>query len=176
MLRNGGLLCSERPAGFFRKGGSFTPKYAYAPASVDIPFLLGIFYSLKSKEPILLSKENLKKHFSKYGEYADGRTFEQILADYAESHELVPIIASVGNQVIIDPLTLLYFAIHLHGQAIGKYKLHNGRDISLMKKKTADIFEAKVRNELHNHEYTGPDSAVKVKYEYDVLGISETKK
>lgn len=151
-------------------------QYRYAPARVDIPYILGVFYSLKSKEPVFVSKENLSRHFSKYKEYAEGRIFDQFIAEYAESHEKVPIMVPVGNRVILDPLTLLYFVIHLHGQAIENNRLRNGKDIALMKKKSADIFEAKIRNELHKYGYTGPESAVKVKYEYDVLGISEARK
>jgi hypothetical protein len=150
-------------------------QYRYAPARVDVPYLLGVSYSLKSKEPILVSKRNLTRHFSKYKEYAEGRTFDQLVAEYAESHEKVPIMVPVGNRVILDPLTLLYFIIHLYGQAVENSRLRNGKDITLMKKKRADIFEAKIRNELHKHGYTGPESAVKVKYEYDVLGISEAR-
>ncbi len=148
----------------------------YAPARVDIPYILGLFYSFKSREPIFVSKENLSLYFSKYQEYAEGRTFDQLMLEYAESHEKVPIMVPVGNRVILDPLTLLYFVIHLNGQFIQNNRLRNGRDIALMKKKAADIFETKVRNELHKHGYTGPDSVVNVKYEYDVLGISEAKK
>jgi len=151
-------------------------QYRYMPARVDIPYILGVFYSLKSKEPVFVSKENLSRYFSKYQEYADGRTFDQLMAEYSESYEKVPIMVPVGNMVILDPLTLLYFVIHLNGQAVMDSKLHNGKDIAKMKKKAADIFEAKVRDELHKYGYTGPDSAVKVKYEYDVLGISEAKK
>ena len=151
-------------------------QYRYTPARVDIPYLLGVSYSLKSKGPVFVSKENLSRHFSKYREHAEGRTFEQLMAEYAESHEKVPIMVSVGNRIILDPLTLLYFVIHLNGQAIENNRLRNGRDIALMKKKAADIFEAKVRNELHKYGYAGPDSAVKVKYDYDVIGISEAKK
>ena len=33
LVRKGGLLCSERPAGLLRKGGFFTPKYA-----IDLSF------------------------------------------------------------------------------------------------------------------------------------------
>jgi len=151
-------------------------QYRYTPVRVDIPYILGVSYSLKSKEPVFVSKENLSRYFSKYEEYAEGRTFDQLVAEYAESHEKVPIMVPVGNRVILDPLTLLYFVIHLYGQAIENNRLRNGRDIALMKKKAADIFEAKVRNELHKYGYTGPDSAVKVKYDYDVLGISEARK
>ena len=151
-------------------------QYRYAPRRVDIPCILGVFYSLKSKEPVLVSKENLSRHFSKYEEYAEGRTFDQFVGEYAESHEKVPIMVPVGDRVILDPLTLLYFVIHLHGQAIESNRLRNGKDIALMKKKSADIFEAKVRNELHKYGYTGPKSAVKVKYDYDVLGISEARR
>ena len=98
------------------------------------------------------------------------------MTEYAASRDKVPIMVPVGNRVILDPLTLLYFVIHLHGQAIENDRLRNGRGITLMKKKAANIFEAKVRNELHKYGYTGPDTVVKVKYEYDVLGISEAKK
>lgn len=151
-------------------------QYRYTPGRVDIPFILGVFYSLNSKEPVFVSKENLSQYFSKYEEYAEGRTFDQLVAEYAESHEKVPIMVPVGNRVVVDSLTLLYFVIHLHGQAIENKGLRNGKDIALMKKKSADIFEDKVRNELHKHGYTGPESAVKVKYDYDVLGISGTRK
>jgi len=76
----------------------------------------------------------------------------------------------------MDPLTLLYFIIHLNGQYIQNNRLRSGKDIEVMKKKSADIFEAKVRSELQNYGYTCPDKVVKIKYEYDVLGISEAKK
>ena len=151
-------------------------QYRYAPARVDIPYILGVSYSLKSKEPVFVSKENLGRHFSKYQEHAEERTFDQLMGEYAESHEKVPIMVPVGNKVILDPLTILYFVIHLNGQAIENHRLRNGKDIAKMKKKAADIFEAKVRNELNKYGYTGPDSAVKVNYEYDVIGISEARK
>jgi hypothetical protein len=151
-------------------------QYRHKPARVDIPYLLGVLYSLNSREPVFVSKEGLSRHFYKYKEYAEGRTFDQLVTEYAESHEKVPIIVSVGDRIILDPLTLLYFIIHLHGQAIENDRLLNGKDITVMKKKAADIFEAKVRNELHRYGYTCPESAVKVKYDYDVLGISEARK
>jgi len=151
-------------------------QYRYTPARVDIPYLLGVFYSLKSKEPVFVPKENLSQHFSRYQKYTEGRTFDQLMAEYAESQEKVPIMVPVGNKVISDPLTLLYFIVHLNGQAIENDRLHSGRNIAKMKKKAADAFEAKVRNELHKYGYTGPDLAVKVKYDYDVLKISEARK
>ena len=150
-------------------------QYRYTPARVDIPYILGVSYSLKSAEPVFVPKVNLSRYFSKYSEYAEGRTFDQIMAEYVESHEKVPIMISVGDNIIMDPLTLLYFVIHLNGQYIQNNRLRSGKDIEIMKKKSADIFEAKVRSELHKHGYTGPDSAVKVKYEYDIIGISEVK-
>jgi len=150
-------------------------QYRYTAARVDIPYILGVFYSLKSEEPIFVSKQNLSRHFSKYEEYAEGQTFEKFIAEYAESRERVPLMFSVGDKVIVDPLTLLYFVIHLNGQAIENDKLRNGRNISLMKKEAANIFEEKVRNELNKSGYKGPTSAVKIKYEYDVMGISEEK-
>ncbi|GAI93922.1 unnamed protein product, partial [marine sediment metagenome] len=151
-------------------------QYRYTPAKVDIPYILGVSYSLKSAEPVFVPKVNLSRYFSKYSEYAEGRTFDQIMAEYVESHEKVPIMISVGDNIIMDPLTLLYFVIHLNGQYIQNNRLRSGKDIEIMKKKSADIFEAKVRSELLKHGYTGPDSAVKVKYEYDIIGISEVKK
>ena len=151
-------------------------QYRYTPAKVDIPYILGVSYSLKSAEPVFVPKVNLSRYFSKYSEYAEGRTFDQIMAEYVESHEKVPIMISVGDNIIMDPLTLLYFVIHLNGQYIQNNRLRSGKDIEMMKKKSADIFEAKVRSELHKYGYTGPDSAVKVKYEYDIIGISEAKK
>lgn len=151
-------------------------QYRYTPARVDIPYILGVSYSLKSAEPVFVPKVNLSRYFSKYSEYAEGRTFDKIMAEYVESREKVPIMISVGDKIIMDPLTLLYFVIHLNGQYIQDNRLRSGKDIEMMKKKSADIFEAKVRNELHKYGYTGPDSVVKVKYEYDVLGISEVKK
>lgn len=151
-------------------------QYRYQPARVDIPYILGVSNSLKSREPVLLPKAKLSRYFSEYSEYAEGRTFEQILAEYVESHEKVPIMISVGDRIITDPLTLLYFVIHINGQFIQNNKLRNARDISVMKRQSASIFEAKVRSELHKYGYAGPDSAVKIKYEYDIIGISEAKK
>ena len=56
MVRKGGLLCSERPAGLLRKGGSFTPKYANTRVSIGdaslalfLRLVLGL-YSEKSGE------------------------------------------------------------------------------------------------------------------------------
>ena len=151
-------------------------QYRYVPLRVDIPYMLSIAYSLDPKAPVLVSKKDLVRHFGKYEEHAEGRTFDQLIAEYAESHEKVPIMVPVGDRVILDPLTLLYFIIHLHGQAIENSRLRNSREISLMKKKSADMFEAKIRNELRAYGYTVPESAVKVKYDYDVLGISEARK
>ncbi len=141
-----------------------------------IPYILGVSYNLKSQEPVFVPKANLSRYFSKYSEYAEGRTFEHILAEYVESLEKVPIVISISDKIIMDLLTLPYFVIHLNGQFIQNNKLRNGKDISMMKKKSADIFEAKVWSGIHKYGYTGPDSAVKVKYEYDITGISEARK
>ncbi|MGB8829806.1 MAG: hypothetical protein WCC72_10340, partial [Dehalococcoidales bacterium] len=46
LVRKGGLLCSERPAGLLRKGGSFTPKYAPQDFLSSLPFLSRSFYLL----------------------------------------------------------------------------------------------------------------------------------
>ncbi len=130
-------------------------QYRYKPARIDIPFILGISLNLKNKVPVLVSKEYLALYFSKYKNHAEKRTFEKLLAEYVESHEKVPIMVSVEDKVIVDPLTLLYFVIHLNGQAIEDNLIHNGKDIAEMKKKTADIFEMKVRNELDKYGYKG---------------------
>ncbi|WP_148284406.1 hypothetical protein [Dehalococcoides mccartyi] len=152
-------------------------QYRYAPAKVDIPVIMGLSYSLKPGQTFIIPKQNVARHYAKYNAYAAGRTLDQFLVDYSNSNERVPIMVSVGDRIIADRLTLLYFAIHLHGQYIEANRRNGGSDsISEMKKKAADVFEAKVRSELRKHGYAGPDSAVKVKYDYDVIGISESKK
>jgi len=156
-------------------------QYRYAPARVDIPVIMGLSYSLKHGQTFIIPKQNIARHYAKYSAYSKGRSLDQFLAEYSTSNETVPIMVTVGDRIIVDSLTLLYFAIHLHGQYIESNRRNGGSDsISEMKKKAADVFEAKVRSELRKHGYAGPDSAVKVKhieeYEYDVMGISESKK
>jgi hypothetical protein len=48
LVRKGGLLCSERPAGLLRKGGFFTPKYAFAYVAHWIPFNKSVSTSVTS--------------------------------------------------------------------------------------------------------------------------------
>ncbi len=152
-------------------------QYRYAPARLDIPVIMGLLYSLKPGETFLIPKQNMARHFAKYGPYAEGRTFDQFLAEYVTNDQKVPIMLSIGDKIIADRMTLLYFAIHLHGQFIEANRRNGGNDdIAEMKKKAADVFEGKVRSELRKYGYTGPESAVKAKYDYDVLGISESKK
>ena len=152
-------------------------QYRYMPARVDMPVIMGLLYSLKLGKTFLIPKQNVARHFAKYDAFTQGRTFDQFLEEYVMNDHKVPIMVSVGDKVISDKLTLLYFVIHLHGQYIVANRRNGGNDsISEMKKEAANVFENKVRSELRKYGYTGPDSAVKVKYDYDVLGISEEKK
>ena len=152
-------------------------QYRYTPERVDMAFILGLLYSLKPDKTFLVSKQKVANLFAKYAPWAGGRTFGQFLAEYATNDQKVPIMVSVGDKLIADRMTLLYFMIHLNGQYIEINRRNGGADgIAEMKKKQADVYEGKVRSELRKHGYTGPDSAVKVTYDYDVLGISEEKK
>jgi superfamily I DNA/RNA helicase len=70
LVRNGGLLYSERPAGLLRKGGFFTPKYALelnALAQSSNPEeerrLFYVAITRCKKELFLFTSEKLKSQF-----------------------------------------------------------------------------------------------------------------
>lgn len=156
-------------------------QYDYSPDRIDIPAILSLLYCLPQKEAALYTMESLQKHFTQYEEYSGGGwTFAQFLAKYVDNTRNVPIIVRAGDKLITDPSTLLYFAVHLHGQYIDpdeRRKAGGNLSIARLKQQAADAFEAKVREEIHKRGYSGPQKAVKVRrFEYDVLGISERKK
>ena len=155
-------------------------QYSYSPHLVDIPVILGLLYSLPQMDTIVCSVGSIEKHFGRYEEYARGsRTFNQFLAEYVDNPQKIPIMVRVRDKIITDRATLLYFIIHLHGQYIGADegpKVGGSRSVTRMKQQAADAFETKVREKVHSCGYTGPDKAVQVKFDYDILGVSEEKK
>lgn len=155
-------------------------QYDYSPDRIDIPAILSLSYSLPQTETALYTLESLEKHFSQYEKYTEGSwTLIQFLAKYVDNPQKVPIMVRVGDKLITDPSTLLYFAVHLHGQYIdpGDGRKAGGNiSVAKLKQQTADAFEAKVRKEVHKHGYPGPEQAVKESFDYDIFGISERKK
>ena len=158
-------------------------QYAYSPSKFDIPAILSLLYSLPQQEAALYSLESLKKHFARYETCSRGSwTLAQFLSEYVDNTERIPIIVRAGDRLITDPSTLLYFAVHLHGQYIDPSetrKTGGNLSVARSKQRAAEAFEARVREETHKRGFSGPKTAVKVgreRFDYDVLAISEMKR
>lgn len=107
------------------------------------------------------------------------KSFEDFLNEYVSNSEKVPIMARVGDRIIMDRLTLLFFIIYLHGhyEVSGAKRTRGSPRIHKKKEETGRTFEHHLRAKIAEYGYEGPDEPVKVRtFEYDIIKVSESKK
>jgi hypothetical protein len=159
-------------------------QYDYRPDVLDFSVLFGwLMQTWHKDELFLIPTEKLEKDMAEIQSHFDSQckgryTAQKFFSTYADSTELVPIVARTREGILMDHHTLFFFLIYLQGcpdpeePAIRK----RGQVIQDMRVRVGEKFESWLRQELRARGYAGPEAAVIEHYEYDILAISEEKK
>ena len=151
-------------------------QYTYNVDATDMAILLGLVYSIKGDSIVNIPIDNLRRHFERH---QHDKSFDQFLNEYVDSKEKVPIMIRVGDKIIADRRTILFFIIYLFGIDIkpSSGTIMSGKErILRVKQKMGQSFEHNIREKMSHSGYTGPAEQIREKYEYDILRISESKK
>jgi hypothetical protein len=152
-------------------------QYRYECDVSDVAALLSFFLSVPNNNTLTVPISKAERHYAVQPKAV--KAFEDFLKEYVSNSEKVPIMARVGDRIIMDRLTLLFFIIYLHGhyEVSGTKKTGGSVRIHKKKEETGRAFEQHLRSKIAEHGYEGPDEPVKVKtFEYDIIKVSETKK
>jgi hypothetical protein len=149
--------------------------YDYHPDEADIATLLSWYLRFTDDETAIIPIRRLQRHFERHSQGA--KSFGEFLNQYAGGISRVPIIVRFNNRIIADRLTLLYFILHLHGQYRASGRKEEGRQsIAKIKPDAEEVLGRNLRERLLPHGYMGPEEAVREKFDYEVIKISEAKK
>jgi len=151
--------------------------YSYECDVTDVAALLSFFLSIPNNNTLIVPISNAKRHYTAQPKAI--KSFEDFLNEYVSSDENVPIMARIGDRIIMDRLTLLFFIIYLHGhyEVSGAKRTGGSPRIHKKKEETGRAFEHHLRSKIAEHGYEGPNEPVEVKiFEYDIIKVSETKK
>lgn len=157
-------------------------QYDYQPDALDMSVLAGWCQQTMGQQGTFIipaqdekaSIAQLQSHFD--SEAPSDRDAEDFIAMYVDSTDLVPIIIRAPSGLLIDPRTLFFFLIYLHGTPQPDDPGAMSRGVPVLEKMRAAAgvkFEDWVRGEVHKRGFTGPDEAVTLAFEYDILAISE---
>ncbi|MFC1951197.1 hypothetical protein ACFLXN_02170 [Chloroflexota bacterium] len=159
-------------------------QYNYTPDLLDFTVLYGWCRQIWGKSELSTissdkeSKEMaaLQSHFDQHAEHE--YSVESFVNSYIDSTELVPIVARTPEGWLIDFHTLLFFLIYLQGCPDPRNPAirTRGQLIQDRRGQVAERFEGWLRDEVRQLNYTGPNTAVIVNYEYDIIAISEERK
>lgn len=151
--------------------------YRYSTNEVDLATLLGLYFSIKNsivERPI----NAVRKHFEDTCKSSNiSRDVSKFVDQYIDNPSLAPIMLRVGNKILLDKETLLFYIFYLIG--IYTKKLHRGIDIIVEAKQWAsDVFEEECRNILRKNNYSVYQKELRSPNNlgYDLLGVSESKK
>jgi hypothetical protein len=159
-------------------------QYDYRPDVLDFSVLFGWLMQTWSKDELFLIRtEKLEKEMTAIQRHFDSQckgvhSARRFFSTYVDSTELVPIVARTREGILMDHHTLLFFLIYLQGCPDPEEPEVKKREqvIQDMRERIGEKFENWLRKELHSRGYSGPETAVIEKYEYDIIAISEEKK
>jgi hypothetical protein len=158
-------------------------QYDYRPDILDFTVLFGWLIKTWGIGSATIPAEKQDKEIRELQDHFDKIAKSKYSAvdffhKYADNITLVPIIARTPQGIMMDRDTLFFFLVYLEGcpdPEVTAFK-KRGQIIQEMRQKVADKFEVWLRTELRRRGYTGPETAISEKYEYDILAISEEKK
>ena len=158
-------------------------QYNYTPDALDFTVLYRWCRQSSSGDELTIipiekeekDKADLQKHFNAYSKRK--HSAQDFYNTYIDSKELVPIVVRTPEGMIMDYHTLLFFLIYLQGcpDPEEPAAVERGQLIQDMRVKVGDKFESWLREEIRSRGFAGPETAVVVNYEYDIIALSEEK-
>ena len=152
-------------------------QYNYECDATDVAALLSYFLSIRNDDTLIVTISNVNRHYTNQPQTS--KSFQGFLSEYVCSQDKVPIMVKVGDRIIVDRLTLLFFIVYLHGhyEVSGSKRTGRGARIHRKKEETGKIFEYQLNTQISEQGYKGPDKPVQIKnFEYDIIKISEGNK
>jgi hypothetical protein len=148
--------------------------YKYRTKPIDLAALLGLFFSID--EGITeWSLNGIRQHYERTCDASNiSHETTSFLDQYMNNKDLVPILVRIGDKVLFDKHTLLFYIFYL----IGLVQSQNGSDIvNEAKQLAADVFEDECRKIIRDRGYqVYPKELKSPRYGYDLMGVSESKK
>ncbi|MFB0557247.1 MAG: hypothetical protein ACETVW_05275 [Dehalococcoidia bacterium] len=159
-------------------------QYNYTPDILDFSVLIGwLIKTWGRNELSIIPTEKQEKEIVDMQRHFDSQSKRKYSAQnffntYVDNTELVPIAARTHEGIIMDNHTLLLFLIYLHGCPDPEKPAIKEREQTIhdMRVKVSEKYESWLREEVRKRGYTGPESSVIEKYEYDIIAVSEEKK
>ncbi len=155
-------------------------QFDYSTSIYDIAALLGLFLSLSAIENeklTLIDDKWLKEHYNKHAK--GQRSYEDFATEYVDGKEKSPIMVRLNDKIIVDRVTILFFVPYLVGlnkDKVPQQTVTGSERLKAKKQELGKIFEQHIRDITRNNDYKVPPDSVQIKYEYDVIGVSETNK
>lgn len=159
-------------------------QYNYEPHVLDFTVIFGWWLQTWNIDhPCIISRDkeekekaDIQKHFDDFS--GSNNSADRFFATYIDSTELVPIAIRTQDGLLMDYYTLFFFLIYLQGcpDPQGISFQTRGHLLVDMRGRVAGKFEMWLRDEIHKQGYLGPATAIKEKYDYDIIAISEEKR
>lgn len=159
-------------------------QYNYTPDILDFSVLMGwMIKTWSSNELSIIPTEKQEKEIEDVQRHFDSQakgkySAQNFFSTYVDSTELVPIVARTHKGIIMDRHTLLFFLIYLQGCPDPQKPAikERGQIIEDMRGRVGEQYESWLREEVRKRGYTGPESSVTEKYNYDIIAVSEENK
>lgn len=155
-------------------------QFDYSANTYDIAALLALFFSLPPNEHEKITRTHdtlLKAH---YDRNAKGqKQYEDFASEYVDSKEKAPILVRLNDNIMVDRATVLFFIPYLIGlnkEKVSGQTVTGDQRLKAKKQELAAIFENHIRDVTKNAGYSVSPEAIRVNYEYDIIGISVSTK
>ena len=158
--------------------------YKYQPQLVDFAVFAGYWLQCSTNEtfriPADKEKDELEKIDDHLRQWSNQRvTAEDFVKRYVDCEEQAPIIVRTPRGWLFDKATLLLFILYLQGEPnLVNKNMPRLKEplLTRMRGRAGREFEIWLRGQLRNQGFSGPDQPVKVRFEYDILMISESER
>ncbi|MBI2170689.1 MAG: hypothetical protein HYU30_01490 [Chloroflexi bacterium] len=157
--------------------------YKHEPELVDFSVLAGYWGQCPDDEtcriPADKEKDEVTKLDAHLRKFSGGKvTAADFVKRYIDCEEQAPVIVLTPEGWLFDKTTLLLFILYLQGEPrlVDKNTARlNEPLLDRMRGRAGCEFELWLRAQLRAEGFRGPDAPVKVRYEYDLLMISDAK-
>lgn len=159
-------------------------QYGYEPADIDMSVLFGWQQQIERNDatvtiPYERALSELNKHFDKWAK--DSKTGNDFMSTFVTSTSRVPIPVKIGDDILMDRLTIAWFLIYLNGivETPGTSDHYNA-SIGAYQTRFSGVFEDWVRKEVFSKGYTGPSVPIEKardgsRFEFDIIACSPAR-
>ncbi|MFQ6027531.1 MAG: hypothetical protein ACE5Q6_08570 [Dehalococcoidia bacterium] len=158
--------------------------YNYQANLVDFSVLAGYWMQCSAEETCLIpaAKEidEIKQLDPHLQEFSGGKvTAEDFVQRYIDCQEQAPVVVRTPEGWLFDKTTLLVYMLYLQGEpGLVDKNISRLQEPLLvrMQGRAGQEFELWLREELRKNGFRGPGEPVQMRYEYDILMVSETQR